>query len=107
MNFINQSSENLKDNTWGLDLADMQLIIKYNKRVRFLLCAIDPFIKYAWVIPKKRKKKELVLLMHFKKFQTVQKEIQIKYGLIKVLNFIDNKTEMCSTCNQGKSVVAE
>ena len=30
-----------KDNIWGADLADMQLISKYNKRVRYLLCAID------------------------------------------------------------------
>ena len=42
MNFINQSSENFKkrkicssfkDNIWGGDLADMQLIIKYNKGI--------------------------------------------------------------------------
>ena len=26
------------DNIWGADLADMQLIIKFNKRIRFLLC---------------------------------------------------------------------
>ena len=31
--------------------------------------------------------KELVLLMHFKKFLTIEKENQIKYGLIKVVNF--------------------
>ena len=30
-----------KDNIWGADLADMQLISKYNKRLRYLLCAID------------------------------------------------------------------
>ena len=30
-----------KDNTWGADLADMQLLSKYNKGVRFLLCVID------------------------------------------------------------------
>ena len=36
-----------KDNIWGADLADMQLISKFNKRVRFLLCAIDIFSKYS------------------------------------------------------------
>ena len=36
-----------KDNIWGADLADMQLISKFNKGFRFLLCAIDIFSKYA------------------------------------------------------------
>ena len=30
-----------KDNIWGVDLADMQLISKYNKGIRYLLCVID------------------------------------------------------------------
>ena len=30
-----------KDNIWGADLADIQLISKLNKGFRFLLCAID------------------------------------------------------------------
>ena len=45
-----------KDNNWGVDLADMQLINKFNKGIRFLLCAIDILSKYAWVIPLKDKK---------------------------------------------------
>ena len=39
-----------KDNIWGADLADMQLTNKFNKRFRFLLCVIDIFSKYAWVV---------------------------------------------------------
>ena len=39
-----------KYNIWGADLADMQLISKFNKEIRFLLCVIDIFIKYVWVI---------------------------------------------------------
>ena len=31
----------------------MQLIIKFNKRIRFLLCVIDNFSKYTWIIPLK------------------------------------------------------
>ena len=34
----------------------MQLISKFNKGFRFLLCVIDIFSKYAWVIPLKDKK---------------------------------------------------
>ena len=46
-----------KNNIWGADLADMQLISKFNEGFRFLLCVIDIFGKYAWVIPLKDKKK--------------------------------------------------
>ena len=64
MNFINQLLDNLKkkvyssyrDNIWGVDLADMQSLSKYNKGIKYLLCAIDLFSKYAWVIPIKDKK---------------------------------------------------
>ena len=41
---------------WGADLADMQLISKFNKGFRFLLCVIDIYSKYAWVVPLKDKK---------------------------------------------------
>ena len=44
------------DNIWGTDLADMQLISRFNKGFRFLLCVIDIYSKYAWVIPLKDKK---------------------------------------------------
>ena len=45
-----------KDNIWGVDLADMQLISKYNKRIRCLLCTIYLFSKCAFVVPLKDKK---------------------------------------------------
>ena len=44
------------DNIWGADLADMQLISKFHKGISFLLCAIDIFRKYAWIIPLRDKK---------------------------------------------------
>ena len=34
----------------------MQLISKFNKEFRFLLCIIDIFSKYAWVVPLKDRK---------------------------------------------------
>ena len=45
-----------KDNIWGVDLADMQSLSKFNKVFKYLLCAIDLFSKYAWVIPINDKK---------------------------------------------------
>ena len=40
---------------------------QFDKGFRFLLCVIDTYIKYAWVIPLKDKK-GIKLLMLFKKF---------------------------------------
>ena len=69
-----------KDNIWGADLADMQLLSKYNKGIRFLLCVIDIFSNYAWVVPLKDKKGISIV----KAFQSILKqskiENQIKYG---------------------------
>ena len=45
-----------RDNIWGVDLADMQLLSKFNKGFRFLLCVIDIDSKFDWVIPLKDKK---------------------------------------------------
>ena len=45
-----------RDNIWGVDLADMQSLSKYNKGMKYLLCAIDLFSKYAWVVPIKDKR---------------------------------------------------
>ena len=44
------------DNIWGADLAGVQLISIYNKRVRLLLCVIDIYSKYTWVVLLKVKK---------------------------------------------------
>ena len=75
----------------GADLANMQLISKFHKGFRFLLCVIDIFSKFAWVVPWKYKK-VWALLMHFKKYYMIQRdcariENQTKYGLTKEVNF--------------------
>ena len=44
-----------RDNICGVDVADMQSLSKYNKGIKYLLCTIDFFRKYAWVVPLKDK----------------------------------------------------
>ena len=105
-----------KDNIWGADLADMQLLSKYNKRIRFLLCVIDIFSKYAWVVPLKDKKGISIV----KAFQIILKRSNSrkpnKIWVDKGSEFYnayfkkwlrDNDLVMYSTHNEGKSVVAE
>ena len=58
------------DNIWGADLADMQLLRKYNKGIRFLLCVIDILSKYASVVPLKDKKGVSIATA----FQTILKQ---------------------------------
>ena len=45
-----------KDNIWGADLVDMQLISKFNTGFQFLLFVIDIYSNYTWVVPLKDKK---------------------------------------------------
>ena len=47
-----------RDNIWGVALADMQSLSKYNKRIKYLLCAIDFISKYAWSCSFKRQKRD-------------------------------------------------
>ena len=44
-----------QDNIWGVDLADMQSLSRKNKGIKYLLCVIDLYSKYAFVIPLKDK----------------------------------------------------
>ena len=96
-----------KDNIWGVDLADMQLLSKCNKGIRFLLCVIDIFSKYAWVVPLKDKKGINIV----QAFQSILKQLNKKPNKIWVDKFKkwlrDNDIVMYSTHNEGKSVVAE
>ena len=55
-----------RDNIWGVDLADMQSLTKYNKGINNLLCAIDFFSKYGWVAPLKDKRR-ITLVNAFQK----------------------------------------
>ena len=65
----------------------MQLLSKYNKGIRFLLCFIDIFSKYDWVVPLKDKKSISIV----KAFQSISKQSNRKPNKIwvdKDLNFI-------------------
>ena len=104
-----------KDNTWGAHLADMQLISKFNKEFKFLLCVNDIFSKYAWVVPLKDKKGITIT----DPFQIILKEFNWKPNktwIHKGSEFYnssvkkwlkDNNIEMYSMHNEGKSVVTE
>ena len=93
----------------------MQLLSKYNKGIRFLLCVIDIFSKYAWFVPLKDKKGISIV----KAFQIILKQSNRKPNKIwvdKGSEFYnayfkkwlrDNDIVMYSTHNEGKSVVAE
>ena len=93
----------------------MQLISKYNKGIRFLLCVIDIFSKYAWVFPLKDKKGVSIVTA----FQSILKQSNRKPNKIwvdKGSEFYNasfkkwlrnNNIVMHSTHNEGKSVVAE
>ena len=68
----------------------MQSLSKYNKGTKYLLCSIDLFSKYAWVIPIKDKKGTNIVNTFKKIISTELHANQKKYGLIKVVNFIIN-----------------
>ena len=99
----------------GVNLADMQLLRRYNKGIRFLLCVIDVFSKYAWVVPLKDKKGVSTVTA----FQSILKQSNRKPNKIWVDQgsefynasfkkwLQDNDIVMYSTNNEGKSVAAE
>ena len=111
------------DNIWGADLADMKLISKFKEGSRFLLCVIDIYCQYAWVIPLKYKKGTTIT----NAFQKMLKESSCceaksegrnpnRILVDKSSEFYNrsmkswlekNGIEMYSTHNERKSVVAE
>ena len=104
-----------RDNIWGVDLADMQLLSKKNKGIKHLSCAIDLFSKYAFAIPLKDKK-GISIANAFNKIikQSNRKPNKIWvdqgsefYNRVFKKWLSDNDIIMYSTFNEGKSVVAE
>ena len=85
----------------------MQLISKFDKRFKFLLCVIVIYSKYAWVIPSEDKKGIKIT----DAFQKILKEPSRKRNRIWVDKDSEFYTighiEMYSTHNEGKFVVSE
>ena len=94
----------------------MQLLSRYNKGIRFSLCVIDIFSKYAWVVPLKGKKVASIVIA----FKSILKQSNSrkpnKIWVDKRSEFYnasfkkwlqDNDIVMYSTNNEGKSVVDE
>ena len=103
-----------RDNIWGLDLADMPSFSEYNKRIKYLLCAIDLFSKYAWVIPLKDKKGTSIvnafqkIILERRKPNKICVDQSSEFYNQSFKDFLKiNNTEMYSIFNEGKSVVAE
>ena len=104
-----------KDNIWDVDLADMSLISKFDKGIKYILCVIDLFSKYPWVIGLKNKKGDSIV----EGFQNILDSSGRKPNKIwevhgsefynnKFKGFLNEKDiKMYSTHNEGKSVVAE
>ena len=100
----------------------MQSMSKYNKGIKYLLCAIDLFSKYALVAPIKNKKGASIVNA-FKKMISNGREAESKGQRKPNKIWVDrdsefynnsfkdflkiNNIEMYSTYNDGKSVVAE
>ena len=103
-----------RDNIWGVDLADMQSLSKYNKVIQYLLCAIDLFSKYVWVVPIKDKKGTSIVNAFQKIISEGRKpnKIWVDQGSEFYNNLFKkflktNNIGMYSIYNEGKSVVAE
>ena len=93
----------------------MQLVSKFNKGIRFLLCVIDIYSKYAWVVPLKDKK-GVTIVNAFPKILVDSKRKPNKIWVDKGREFYNksikswlekNNIEMYSTDNEEKSVLAE
>ena len=98
----------------GRYLADMQSLSKYNKGIKYLLCAIDLFSKYAWVVPL-NDKRGISIVNAFQKIISEGRKpnkIWVDQGGEFYKKYFKrflgiNNIEMYSTYNKGKYVVAE
>ena len=104
-----------KDNIGGVELADIKLLSKQNKDIKYLLCVIDLFSKYAFVVPLKDKK-GISVTNRFNKIIKQSGRNSNKIWVDQGSEFYNhvfkrflsrNNILMYSTYNEGKSVVVE
>ena len=103
-----------RDNIWGVDLADMQSLGKYNKGIKYLMCAINIFSKYAWVVPLKDERGNSIVNAFREIISKGRKPNKIWadqggefYNKLFKRFLKINDIKMYSTYNEGKSVVTE
>ena len=111
---IRKVYSSFRDNIWGVDLADMQSLSKYNKGNKYLLCAIDLFSKKAWPVPLKDKKGTSIvnpfqrIISKGRKPNKIWGDQDSEFYNNSLKDFIKlNNIEMYSTYNEGKTVVTE
>ena len=92
----------------------MQSLSKYNKRIKYLLCAIDLLSKYVWIVPLKDKKGSSIvnafqkIILEGRKPNKIWVDQDGEFCNNSFKRFLKiNNIEMYSTYNEGKSVVAE
>ena len=99
----------------GSDLADMQLICKFNNGFCFLLCVIDIYSKYIWIVSLKDKR-GIAITNDFQKVLDKSRRKSNKIWVDRGSEFNsrsmkwwlqDNNIEMYSINNEGISVTAE
>ena len=103
------------DEIWAADLADVQLFSKKNKGIRYLLCVVDLFSRYAFVILLKSKTGSAVVDAFeeiLNKTGRKPNNIWVDQGkefCIKDIKswLVDRGIGMYSTYNEGKSLIAE
>ena len=98
------------DEIWGADLVDMQAFAKYNDANKFLLCVIDIFSKYGWIIKLKDKTGKSVAAAFEQIFKSGRKPLKLWVDKGKEFYNMSVKAlgvELYSTENEEKSCVIE
>ena len=92
----------------------MQSLSKYNKGNKYLLCTIDVFRQYAWVVPLRDKKGTSIvkafqkIILEERKPNKIWVDQGSEFFNNSVKDFLKiNDIEVYSTYNEGKSFVAE
>jgi hypothetical protein len=98
------------DEIWGADLVDMQAFSKDNDGIKYLLCVIDIFSKYGWIVPLYDKTGKSVAAAFEKIFKCDRKPLKLWVDKGKEFYNKDVKSlcvELYSTENEEKSCVIE